>query len=777
MNKENVHATPKPDYTYTFKNCPIPGGGYVPSFLFSQKDPKAFYIRTDVGGAYRFDRDDERWIPLNDEVTMEDLRQTYPIALATDDNEMGSLYIISGIWNGEHGNIAISHDYGQTFECHDLPFRAHGNLSGRGTGYKLIVDKNDSNVMYYASQMDGLWVSNNKGVNWDKCEALKEDYLTLAAQSNDGKILIVGTAGVSTATNTGKMTTLKNGNTEEVVNRGDTLYVSYDKGNSFEAINVPCDFDMDQIKMPGSVPLRVAVTDDAFYITTAVMPKTYWWPEMAYSCDGGRILYGQVLKYCIKDGKIAGMVNITPPMEDTGISGIAVIPNKSFICVTSANKRGGDSIYRSFDDGKTWEEFLYGLNIGHMNFRTEYMTPKYNGGENLIHWLSDFKINPFNYNEAWFNTGTGVFRTTNLFDKEVTFSDWSDGIEETVHINVYGLPNNEVKVLDIVGDLGGFAFRDLDKPCDNSFDDENGNRYITCLNADFDDADANHIVISARGNWTGRTKGGLIRTDDGCKTYQRILLPYGIDKKLDDAFKNIEEPNVNPGYVATSNKGLNIVWSIADGIKLPSDMVIVSNDGGKSFKKVNIDKPSKGFKAFSDRVDESIFYGFDEIGRIYLSTDYGNNFKLRKEKMPEFDFALIDTADKSCVKFSAGNKGVAYISMREHGLHKLVYDSTKDEINITKLSDDSDIIYRIGLGVGSEGGDYFKDPKAIYMVAKINGIYGFYVSFDEGKTCKLLSNEKQHFGEVNCIDGDCNTFGRFYFGTGGRGLFYGELLS
>ena len=151
----------------------------------------------------------------------------------------------------------------------------------------------------------------------------------------------------------------------------------------------------------------------------------------------------------------------------------------------------------------------------------------------VIRWLSDLKINPFDENEAWFNTGTGVFRTRNLTEEEVVFSDWCDGLEETVHLNLYSPPSGEVKVIDILGDLGGFAFRQLDRPCDNSFDDAEGNRYITCINADYSDENPNFVVVTPRGNWKGKTKGGLIVSEDQCRTFRRLPMPYGITEELD----------------------------------------------------------------------------------------------------------------------------------------------------------------------------------------------------------------------------------------------------
>jgi hypothetical protein len=42
------------------------GGGYVSGFVVHPKDPNIRYIRTDVGGAYRWDPDNKEWIPITD---------------------------------------------------------------------------------------------------------------------------------------------------------------------------------------------------------------------------------------------------------------------------------------------------------------------------------------------------------------------------------------------------------------------------------------------------------------------------------------------------------------------------------------------------------------------------------------------------------------------------------------------------------------------------------------------------------------------------------------
>ena len=114
-----------------------------------------------------------------------------------------------------------------------------------------------------------------------------------------------------------------------------------------------------------------------------------------------------------------------------------------------------------------------------------------------------------------------------------------------------------VKVLDILGDLGGFAFEDPDTPCANSFADADGNRYITCINADFSDEHPEYVIVTPRGNWKGKTKGGLILSKDYGKTFTRLPLPFGISDYLDERFREIECPNVNSGWVAMAS---DLLW-------------------------------------------------------------------------------------------------------------------------------------------------------------------------------------------------------------------------
>ncbi len=792
-----VHAVP-----YEYHNLPIPGGGYVTGFAFHPDKKDILYCRTDIGGTYRYHYDSQTWESLIDHVDMNALDEAYPIAIALDPARPERLLIASGIYAKGEGILSVSNDYGEHFEKRTIPTMVHGNLNGRGTGMRLVVSAKDSNTLYFASQQGGLLISHDLGASWRQTDICGETYLTFVWASRDDGCLVVGTAGVTTRSEDGK--------------RGHSLYVSYDKGEHFEPVPQPMQYELPQSRFMGLVAQRYDYDGKYLYVTFAHTGEYSYVIENGYSCDSGDTIGGRVVRYdFLQNGRLSMCEEITPNASNTvmlalnnpmledelifpreggapdrrhpqyrfGFSGICSCKSRPGLLVLSTIcRRNGDKVYLSNDYGENWQVVLHDLGIGNMHFHTPYMKKEYNGGHSLVHWLSDIKINPHNPDEAWFNSGTGVFKTENLLSVNRSFCDCCKGIEETVHLNVYSPTGGSVQCLDIVGDLGGFAFEHVDEPCENSFADAEGNRYITCINADFSDERPECVIVTPRGNWTGKTKGGLIYSDDQCKSFKRLPMPYGISEYLDGRLEAIERPNVNSGWVAMSPDTRHIVWSVADGIDLPVAGVVCSQDGGETFAKARAydlkgNEVTDGkLKVFSDRVDSSLFYGFGEASQLYVSRDGGLCFyQYRPDSpFPEMEFGLIDTANKTEVRGDAGKSGVFYVAMGENGLWKYRYDQEKDAVFVKQLSAKGDAVYRMGLGLHHEGSDYMTDEKAIYFCGVIGGKYGFYRSFDELKTVERINTDRQMYGEINSIDGDCRTFGRFFLATGSRGLLYGK---
>lgn len=804
MQQEDAAMSDARIIPYEYRNLPIPGGGYVTGFVFHKNEPNVLYCRTDIGGTYRYDYDKKTWHSLIDHVNMHALDETYPAALALDPNRPERLLIASGV-NGEgitSGVLSISNDRGGHFEKKTIPTKVHGNLNGRGAGLRMVISEQDSNTIYFASQQGGLLISHDLGTSWKQTDVCGETYLTFVWANPADTCLVVGTAGVATRRENGM--------------RGHSLYVSYDGGAHFEPVPEPEEYLLTQSKFPGLVAQRYDYDGKYLYVTFAHTGEYSYVVENGYSCDSGDTIGGRVVRYnFLQDGRLSTFEEITPNAANTvmfsknnpmledelifpetdgaadrrhpqyrfGFSGISSCAAKPGLLVLSTIcRRNGDKLYLSNDHGENWQVVLHDLDIGNLHFHTPYMKKEYNGGHSLLHWLSDVKINPFNPDELWFNSGTGVFKTENLQSINRSFCDCCEGIEETVHLNVYSPTGGTVQCIDIVGDLGGFAFTDVDRPCENSFADEDGNRYITCINADFSDEHPECVIVTPRGNWTGKTKGGLIVSNDQCKSFTRLPMPFGISEYLDGQLERIEHPNVNSGWVAMSPDCKNIVWSVAEWIGLPIAGVIASNDGGETFYKVRVydlsgDEVTEGkMKVYSDRVDSALFYGFGESSQFYVSRDGGATFMQygTPAAFPAVDFGIIDTANKTEVRGDAGKSGVFYIAVGEHGLWKYRYDRDSDQISLNKLSKGNDAVYRMGLGLHHVGSCYLTDEKAIYFCGEIDGEYGFYRSFDDMESVERINTESQMYGEINSIDGDCRTFGRFFLATGSRGVLCGE---
>ncbi|MBR3307801.1 MAG: endoglucanase [Lachnospiraceae bacterium] len=762
----------KGSLSYKYYHAPIPGGGYVTGFAYDPAEKGILYCRTDIGGSYRYSYEDRRWYCLNEGVGMEDLSETFPIAIASYKKR---LYIICGDgrevgWNpGPEeevkacGRLCISDDLGNSFVYEDIPCYVHGNLCGRSSGKRMVIT--ESGRIFFASQRDGLGIRDAEG-KWSFKPVCGESFLTFVWVSPDEKTVVAGTAGISRRS--GKR-------------RGHSLYASFDGGESFTPLSEPED-PSDEM-YGGSVALRYAVDERYLYVSYCCSCPNVYAGWMGYACDGGDVRNGRLARYLLAELTKA-FEDITPEADKMPLTyamGGVAAASGGFICSAGIGNYGGYVIWVSRDCGEHWKVALKDLELDNITFRAPYLRPELHSGHSPVHWMTDLGLDPHDPDKLWFNTGTGVFLSENFTKDERCFSDHCDGIEETVHMNLYSPPSGEVKLLDLVGDLGGFAFRDLHSPCDRPFVDEKMDRYITCINADFPDADPSKFIVTARGNWISTTKGGLIYSKDNGENWKRLALPYGINDELDGLCESIERPNTNPGWVAVSADASCFVFTLAEGITLKRRNTVraeLSEDGSVSYSAVSIsaeedknDTPC--MKVFADRTDPSYFYGFGEDSRLYVSSDGGRSFSEKPSLLPAgIQFGLIDCADKTEIRGDAGFSGRFYLALEKHGLWLLEYDREKDAFNAERLTKEGERVFRCGLGILDKA--YTGMPKMIYINGIIDGHYGFYRSPDNGKSWQLLNDEEHRYGDINSIEGDSRHFGRFFIGSGSFGVIVGE---
>lgn len=763
--------------SYKYTNIPITGGGYVTGLVFHPNTPDILYARTDNGGTYRYNFGDKCFESLANHVEIRDLAETFPISIAVAATNPDRVYIACGTGNDEYGKLALSYDRGKTFVYRPLPVPAHGNWAGRGAGERLAVSPYNPCEMFFASQRNGLWHSKDNGDTWEQLDVYGEQYMTLVYIIPDTQTIVVGTAGVSTR--------------ESDTMRGHSLYVSYDFGKSFRILSEPDIYGGIISSMTGEVAHRCSSDSKYFYVTMNQTAPGIEQPFEAYAAESGKVVAGIVLRYPIFREGMLGNYEMISPSESPltiryGYGGISANPNvPGLLVLTTITRDAGDIVYRSTDYGDNWESVLDGMQIGTIEIETEHLKPRNNDNSSPICGLSCAVINPFNPDDLWLTGALGVYGTEEFTQMMPVFRDRCRGIEQSVHMNIYVPPSGQIKILDMVGGLGGFAFYENEEVTASCFLDSNKNRYVTCVNADYSDYNPSVIIVTSRGNYTGSTKGGLILTIDGCKSFSRILMPYGLSAEIDNYFHEIEKPNHNSGWVAMSADSENIVWCVAIQRELPIDGVIYSDDRGNSWKQsvfYQLDgeiRKTGLMKVFADRVKADLFYGFSGDGELFVSRDGGANFY--EKKVPSLfrgvDFGALGSADRVDVRVESGHEGVIYIAAGVNGLWKLKYFVDIDEIKMIRLTKSSDVVYRVGLGLISEGSDYMNDPKALYVCGTISGQYGIYCSFDDGESFIRVNEENQMYGDINSIDGDKHVFGRFYVGTGTRGLLRADAES
>jgi photosystem II stability/assembly factor-like uncharacterized protein len=417
------------------------GGGYVTAVIPSRTQQGLFYARTDVGGAYRWDKTSGRWVPLLDGVSENDVGLLGTESLALDPKDSAVLYVLAGTSYFSGGKTAVmrSTNYGATFSrVTDVTaqFHVNGNGMGRGNGEKMQVDPGSSSVLYVGSRDNGLFRSTDAGATFTRLSSLPVtttpneagiSFVMLDPNSVSGgraqRILV----GVSRYGSTGA-----------------NLYRSDDAGATFMPVtNAPA----------GYMPQRAALASDGnVYITYAngAGPHGHW--SQPEPMDAG-----QVWKYNIASG---AWTNVTPASITRAYSGVTVDPtNPQRVLVSTINtymQQGnswGDHFLITTNGGSSWTDVVQrGFVLG-----TDGVSWV---SETSIHWANSIEFDPFDTKAAWVTSGNGVFRTANIDAAPTTWTFTVRGLEETVPLGLVSVPGGPL--LSVIGDYGGFRHTDID---------------------------------------------------------------------------------------------------------------------------------------------------------------------------------------------------------------------------------------------------------------------------------------------------------------------------
>jgi xyloglucan-specific exo-beta-1,4-glucanase len=151
---------------YVWRNVTVGGGGFAPAIIFSRAERGLAYLRTDMGGVYRWSERRKAWIPLEDGIAQSSYFGIESVA--ADPVNPNVVYVAAGMYAREPAAILRSQDRGDTWQIFATPFHMGGNAPGRGVGERLAIDPGDRSMLYFGSRYDGLQRSADRGETWSR---------------------------------------------------------------------------------------------------------------------------------------------------------------------------------------------------------------------------------------------------------------------------------------------------------------------------------------------------------------------------------------------------------------------------------------------------------------------------------------------------------------------------------------------------------------------------------------------------------------------------------
>jgi len=711
---------------YHWRNITVGAGGFAPNIIFSEAEKGLAYLRTDMGGAYRWDKSARRWIPLQDQ--MAESSYFGIESIAADPKDPDVVHMAAGMYKSNPSAMLRSFDRGEHWETVPVPFRMGGNEDGRGLGERLAIDPSNTDTLYFGSRHDGLWRSRDRGASWHKVKTFPHKGLGLpqkrwATNAGISFVLFPGAeragmifVGVADRAAAG-------------------IYRSDDGGESWKRIEGG----------PRLLPVKAALGGNHLYV--------------AYSDNIGPngIKAGAVYKL---DNRSSHWTEITPPPQaaEGGFMGITVSrQNPDIVAVSTVNRwRPRDTIYLSRDGGNSWRE------LESRSKRDVSATPYlYWGNEDSDFgwWIAGLAINPFDEQELVYTTGATVYRTENADADQLLWRPWVTGIEQTAVITLTSLPAGP-ELLSGFGDISGFVHEDFDRSPQRML---TGPLFANTNQIDYAGAAPNIVV---------RSGTPPHRAPKGPGAAPVPTLAWSRDHGL--SWQPLTVPPLDFGGATKRYdlSGDNAITVSADGdtFMFMAPVPQISRDRGRHWTAVK-DLPPR-VRPVADRVNGNVFYALDfAAGEIHKSDDGGARFAPVGTRGLTGDIRGDEPTNRERawpLLAAPGREGALWLVSRQ-GL----YHSTDGGRNFLKVESDISV-EQMDFGKAAPG----KDAPALFAIGSRDGVRALWRSDDSGHHWLRINDERHEFGRrFRAVAGDPRHFGRVYVATDGRGIVMGQPVS
>lgn len=731
---------------YQYGTVNIGGGGFVTGIL-STNNPDIFYARTDVGGAYRLDAATGIWTPLSEGLTQEYYGGLGVDSIAVDPADANTIYIFCGYTytSTEPSLLMRSTDGGKTFTYIETPFKSYGNGMARNVGERLVVDPLNTKVLYCATRQDGVWKSTNSGSTWTK---IREH------QSGTDK---VGTCMVF-ADDSHPV----NGLSKIYIadwSTSNQFYCYSGTGTAWEALSCS--------EVSGCYPQRCTTANGKAYITFANT-------DFESAPESG---YLGVFDFA---SQRFTKQNVSYGDKNYPLSGISISEDGKMLVSTlntyedlyrnedttqTYGEEWGTALFTSTDSGATWTDIN----------KTQRICLKNNGKDwvedEKPHWSGDVTFFPNDSSKALLSSGNGTYLLTSLFDNDgkVYASFYTEGMEETVVLDIVAPAEGQNELVSVAYDAGGFAHTNILKAPKK--------RIGTSYNKDTQQTVSNKgVAIDKTGIAVCDTNPDLLlmcgETDTTSQT-KVAALQYSKDGG-DNWYEVPGSSSLGErGSCAIAADGSAFYWmptATTDrytenvGKELYRFDYQVSTDTFSTPKALTVNGSTiQGARVLTDTVNASLVY-VSSREKLYYSKDKGDTFST---------IASSDTGNLNRMTAVPGVEGLVYEANGRWSKSSLsFYDCSSGTNTLVPNVTECEAI---GFGKAAANQSF----PAMYIWGTIDNTTGLFRSIDRGESWVQINDSNTQFGGIGNgkqIVGDMRTFGRFYFTTYGQGIIYGDSI-
>jgi oligoxyloglucan reducing-end-specific cellobiohydrolase len=736
--------------TYTYNPVTIMAGGYIPNIIAHPTEPGLFYIRTDMGGIYRWDKTQDKWIPLTDFTDLAHYASyTGPESIALDPSDPNKLYVASGMYtNNSAQYILYSVDRGASFQFYPLPAPINltlgSNSNGRSEGERLAVNPFKSGELYFATRKNGLYISEDNGQTWAQSATFPIKTTTdpgldfvLFDRFHAGRIFV------------GQL---------QYTGSGGGLYWSNDSGATWALV-------------PGqptglfALPMAAHPTVTRRPQKAVINSKDVLYLTLGDQAGPNNMYNGEVWKF---DTNTSVWTNITPPgafsYTNTGATGgfigIDVDAQQPDTVVVATFCRWGptDTVYLSRDAGATWNDLGWLANYAPSSIAKSpwlsfgYVAP-YWGVARFGWWMSALVIDPFDSNHLMYATGATIYATHDLSDADAATQQgqgpyWdveAQGVEEIATLWLIS-PSQGAHLLSGTGDVGGFRHDDFTvSPTSMMVNPINGNG-ATTNGTGLDWAGQNPSLIvrtcNAAPNGAYSVDGGANWTPFGATVTASLKVAYSAEGTV--IYLSNRQYSLNSGttFTATPTTGTG---------SLPSSSVST---------------------IYSDKVRSKVFYAFQSsTGSFYSTykpdgTEDGHTWTMMNTaKLP-----LVAMGQMVPVYNIAGD---IWLTQASALYHSTDFGATWTKVNASGTSALLTAVTSVAVGAPKAGLTY----PTLFVYGTYNGIQGIFRSTNKGASWVRVSDDAHNFGgpeNAQTFVADPRIYGRIYMGMNGRGIVYGD---